>query len=178
MLPVKDPQRLVLFNWHGHFIGGSSRGFHEVFSYPAYADLRDGDPGVFSGIVAQYQEAVDLRANGAAQRAIAELVSGNYFQVLGVQSVIGRTLAPNDDKVKDGEPYVVLSYEFWQHRFGGDPSVLDRVIDIDGHPITIVGVSQRRFAGFNRMSPSDIFVPMMKTAVTPTWDDMARRNSI
>ncbi|MDQ2712427.1 MAG: ABC transporter permease [Acidobacteriota bacterium] len=178
-LPVKDPQRLVLFNWRGQFIGGSSRGLYDSFSYPAYSDLRDGNPGVFTGIAAQYQDTVDISANGPAQRAVAELVSGNYFQVLGVKPAIGRAFTATDDKVKDGEPYAVLSYEFWQRRFGGDLSVLNRVIDIDGHPMTIVGVMQRGFAGFDRISPSDVFVPMMmKAVITPTWDDMARRNSI
>jgi predicted permease len=178
-LPVKEPHQLVLFNWDGQFIGGSSRGFHDSFSYPAYVDFRDGNPGVFTGIAAQYQDTVDLSANGPAQRAVAELVSGNYFQVLGVQAAIGRTLMPQDDLVKNAEPYAVLSYEFWQRRFGGDPSVLNRVIDINSHPMTVVGVLQPGFAGFDRVSPSDVFVPMMmKNAITPTWDDMARRNSI
>ncbi len=179
MLPVKDPRHLVLFKWHGAFIGGTSRGLYESFSYPAYADLRDGNPGVFTGIAAQYQDTVDISANGPAERAVVELVSGNYFQVLRVEPAIGRMLAPGDDKVKGAEPYVVLSYEFWQRRFGGNPSVLNRAIDVNGHPMTIVGVSQRGFAGFERISPSDVFVPMMmKTAITPSWDDMERRNSV
>lgn len=178
-LPVKDPRSLVLFNWHGQFIGGTSRGLYEAFSYPAYTDLRDGNPGVFSGIAAQYQDTADLSANGPAQRAVTELVSGNYFQVLGVEPAIGRVLTARDDKVKAAEPYAVLSYEFWQRRFGGDPSVLNRVVDLNGQPMTIVGVAQRDFSGFDRGSPSDVFVPMaMKNTVTPTWDDMARRNSI
>ena len=178
-LPVKDPQCLVLFSWHGQFIGGTSRGLENAFSYPAYTDLRDGNPGVFAGVASQYQDSVDISAKGPAQRAVAELVSGNYFQVLGVEPAIGRTLTPDDDMLKRAEPYVVLSYEFWQRRFGGDPSVLNRMVDLNGHPMTVVGVTQRSFAGFDRISPSDVFVPMMmKTVVTPTWDDMARRNSI
>ncbi len=178
-LPVRDPQRLLLFNWHGEFIGGTSRGLYDAFSYPAYADLRQSNPGVFAGIASQYQDTLDISANGPAQRAVAELVSGNYFQVLGVDPAIGRMLTPGDDKIKDAEPYAILSYEFWQRRFGGDPSVLNRVIDVNGHPITVVGVTQRGFVGFDRISPSDVFVPMMmKSVVTPTWDDMARRNSI
>src|SRR5579875_3748557 len=61
-LPVKDPHRLVLFNWHGQFIGGTSRGSYTSFSYPGYVDLRDGNSGVFSGIAAQYQDTVDISA--------------------------------------------------------------------------------------------------------------------
>jgi len=179
LLPVKDPQRLVEFKWTGDFIGGSSRGLNDVFSYPAYVDLRDGNPGALTGIAARRQEQVDTGERGQAEQAMAEMVSGNYFDVLGVAAAIGRTLRPGDDKVKNGEPYVVLSYAYWQRRFGGDPSVLNRAIDINGHPMTVVGVAQRGFTGFEKVMPSDLFVPlMMKTAVTPTWDDMARRDSI
>jgi hypothetical protein len=104
---------------------------------------------------------------------------GNYFQVLGVEPAVGRLFTPNDDKVRNAEPYVILSYAYWTRRFGGDESIFNRVIDVNSHPMTIVGISQRGFSGFYRDSPSDIFVPMMmKTAVTPTWDDMEQRNSI
>jgi predicted permease len=179
VLPVKEPNRLVLFKWTGQFIGGSSRGWQDTFSYPMYADLRDGDPGVFAGVAARYQDTVDIAAGGPAQRATADLVSGNFFQVLGVSPAIGRTFTPDDDRVKNAEPVVVLSYGYWQSRFNGDAAVLNRVLDLNGHPMTVIGVAQRGFRGFERLSPADVFVPMtMKTMVTPTWDDMARRNSI
>lgn len=179
VLPVRQPNRLVLFTWTGDFIGGSSRGFHDTFSYPMYSDLRDGNPGVFTGIAARYQDAVDVASRGPAERAVAELVSGNYFQVLGVSAAVGRTLTPAEDKVKNAAPYVVLSYDYWQRRFSGDPEILNRVLDLNGHPVTVIGVAQRGFKGFEKLSPADVFVPMMmKTVVTPTWDDMARRNSI
>src|SRR5579884_4259319 len=178
-LPVKDPQRLVLFKWTGQFIGGTTRGYRDSFSYPMFVDLRNANPGVFTGVAARYQDSVDIGWRGPAQRAVAELVSGNYFDVLGVTPAIGRTLTPDDDKVKNAEPYVVLGYGFWQSRFGGDPSILNRTIDLNGTPMTVVGVAQRGFQGFEALSPADVFVPlMMKTTVTPTWDHMERRNSI
>jgi predicted permease len=178
-LPVKEPRRLVLFQWTGRFIGGSTRGYEDSFSYSAYEELRDGNPGVFSGIAARYEDSVDIADKGVAQRGVAELVSGNYFDVLGVQPAIGRTLTAPEDQVKDGEPYVVISYEYWQRRFGGDAQVLGRAIEVNGHPMTIIGVAQRGFSSFEPMSPADVFIPLsMKTVVTPTWDDRARRNSI
>jgi predicted permease len=178
-LPVKEPRRLVLFEWAGRFIGGSSRGYENSFAYPTYVELRDGNPGVFTGIAARYEDSVDIADKGLAQRGVAELVSGNYFEVLGVQAAIGRTLTPDEDRVKDGEPYAVISYEYWQRRFGGDAVVLNHAIEINGHPMTIIGVAERGFSSFEPMSPADVFVPLaMKTVVTPTWDDRARRNSI
>jgi predicted permease len=178
LLPVKDPQRLVSFTWTGRFIGGSTRGYENSFSYPMYADLRDSSDA-FTGIAAQFQSVVDVAHKGPAQRATAELVSGNYFSVLGVTAVIGRTLTPADDKLAGGEPYVVLSYDYWQKRFGGSPSAWNGTIDVNGHPMTVVGVAERGFQGLEMLSPADVFVPLaMKTVVTPTWDDMHRRNSI
>ena len=178
VVPVMEPQRLVSFYWAGQFIGGSTRGFEDSFSYPMYADLR-GAAQAFTGIAARYQEMADVADKGPAERATAELVSGNYFDVLGVTPALGRVLTPNEDQLKGGEPYVVLSYEYWQRRFGGDPSALNRTIDVNGHPMTIVGVAQRGFQGLALMDPADLFVPlMMKTVVTPTWDDMSRRDSI
>jgi predicted permease len=177
-LPVKDPQRLVSFAWTGQFIGGSTRGFQDSFSYPMYGDLRNSSDA-FAGIAAQFQSVVDVTDNGPAQRATAELVSGNYFGVLGVTAAIGRTLTPADDKLEGGEPYVVLSYDYWQKRFGGDPSAWNRAIDVNGHPMTVVGVAEPGFQGLEMLSPADVFVPLaMKAVVTPTWDDMHRRNSI
>ena len=179
VLPVKEPQRLVLFDWAGQFIGGTTRGYKYTFAYRTYEDLRNGNPGVFTGIAARSQEAVDVADKGLAQRATAELVSGNYFDVLGVTAAIGRTFTLEEDKIKDAEPYVVLGYQYWQRRFGGDAAVLNRSIEINGHPLTVIGVAESGFTSFEPMSPADVFVPMaMKKVVTPTWDDRARRNSI
>jgi len=178
MVPVKEPQRLVAFHWTGQFIGGSTRGYQDNFSYPLYADL-GGSSDAFTGIAARYQDTVDVSDQGPAERATAELVSGNYFDVLGVTPALGRLLTPDQDKLKGGEPFVVLSYDYWRRRFGGDPSAVHRAIDVNGHPMTVVGVAQRGFQGVSLMSPADLFVPlMMKTVVTPTWDDMNRRDSI
>jgi predicted permease len=178
-LPVKEPRRLVLFQWAGEFIGGTTRGYEDSFAYPTYMELRDGNPGVFSGIAARYEDTVDIADKGVAQRGVAELASGNYFDVLGVKAAIGRTFTPSEDQVKDGEPYAVISYEYWQRRFGGDPQVLNRAIEINGHPMTVIGVAERGFTGFEAMSPADVFVPLsMKTVATPTWDHRERRNSI
>jgi predicted permease len=178
LLPVKDPRQLVLLNYRGEFIGGSCRPCKNTFSYPAYSEIRDRAQNAFTGIAARYQEPVDIAVGGSAQRAQAELVSGNYFEVLGVSPVIGRTLTPQDDMTKFAEPYVVLSYAYWQRRFAGNAAVLNRDIDINGHPMIIIGVAPRGFLGFDEISPSDVFVPMMmKPIVTPAWDDMERRTS-
>lgn len=176
-LPVKNPQQLVYMDWDGSF-SGDSRGDH-AWSYPMYIAFRDKTNDVFSGVLARFGTHVDVGSSGFAERAQAELVSGNYFDVLGVEPVLGRMLTPDDDKVKGAEPYVVLSYGYWQKRFGGSRSVLNRIIDINNHPMTVVGVAERGFKGTEVGRPADVFVPMaMKTAVTPTWDEMSKRDSL
>lgn len=176
-LPVKDPQRLVSFEWNGHFAGFAAG--PGTFSYPMYTAFRNQTSDVFDGVLARFGTPVDIGWNGAAERANAELVSGNYFQVLGAGAAIGRTLTPADDKVRDAEPYVVLGYSYWQKRFGGDPAVLNRVVDVNGHPMTVVGIAQRGFTGADPGSRADVFIPvMMKRVVTPTWDKMDDRLAI
>ncbi len=94
LLPVKEPQRLVEFQRvGGNYIGGRSMCTHAeekfTFAYPAYLDLRDGNPGVLTGIAARRQEQVDVGSHGLGDSATAELVSGNYFEVLGVGARLG-----------------------------------------------------------------------------------------
>lgn len=177
MLPVKNPQQLVLVDWDGTFSGRAQN--DHAFSYPMYVAFRDKNPGVFQGLLAHFPTSMDVRSKGTAERATGELVSGNYFDVLGVRTAIGRTLTPEDDKVKGGEPYVVLSYGYWQRRFGGNAAILNQTIDVNDHPMTVVGVAQRDFKGTDVGATADVFVPMMmKAQVTPTWDDLDNRRSI
>jgi predicted permease len=175
-LPVEDPQQLVSLDWDGDF-SGYQFGRH-TFSYPMYLGFRDGTADVFSGVVARFTSAVDVGWKGVAERADAELVSGNYFGVLGVRSAIGRPLTPQDDQARGTSPYVVLSYSYWQKRFGGNPGILNETVDVNSHPMTVVGVLSPGFRGTNAGRPVDIFVPLaMKNAVTPTWDLMDHREA-
>ena len=177
-LPVPEPEQLVFVGWQGQFIGGSSRG-RGTFSYPAFRELQAAPQDAFTGIAARRQEPVDVSTGGVAQRATAELVSGNYFEVLRVGTVVGRPIGPEHDKVIDGSSYAVLSYGFWQRQFGGKPDILDRVVHVNGHPLTVIGVVEPSYPGLETLQPTDVFVPLaMKTVVTPTWDDRERRNSI
>lgn len=173
-LPVKDPQQLVALDWDG-----TASGFFwnvHTFSYPEYVAFREDSHDVLAGLAARFPTPVDVGWHGSAERKFAELVSGNYFEVLGVGTAVGRTLTPADDKVRNAEPYVVLSYGYWQKRFGGRPPILNQTIDINNHPMTVIGVAQRGFRGIDPATPADVFMPLaMKTAATPTWDRMDER---
>jgi predicted permease len=171
MLPVRDPAALVLLNGPGPYSGRTNNDM--TFSVPMFRGLEAGSRGVMSGMLARFDTSATLSTGKQSERVFAELVSGNYFSVLGVGSVLGRTLGAEDDRTPGGHPAVVLSYGYWQRRFGGQPGILNQEIRINDHPMTVVGVAARGFGGVDTGSPADLFVPiMMKAELTPTWNDL------
>jgi predicted permease len=175
LLPVKSPEQLVLLDGPGAFRG---RTFNNgTFSYPMYRDFRD-ENAVFDGVLARFPSPLTLMTNGQAERVNGELVSGNYFDVLGVRAHIGRTFTQDDDRTPGGHPVVVLTHSFWTRRFARDPGVLNRSVTLNGQPMTIVGVAPPGFFGIAVGENPDVLVPvMMKAQMTPTWDDLLNRRS-
>jgi predicted permease len=170
---------LKLLKWDGQFIGGSTRGWKDNSSYPMFREIEQAKPDTLSGIAARFQETVAVDGGSGVHRASAELVSGGYFQVLGVSAALGRTLLPEDDEERDGEPWVVLSYNYWKNQFGADPSILNQTVLVNAYPVTVIGVAQPGFVGFETLSPADLFVPLqMNPVVNPSWDHRDRRDSI
>jgi predicted permease len=174
-LPVREPGQLVLFDGPGAFMGRTMNNM--TFSYPMYADLRDRNE-VLSGLIARMPSAMTVVWQGKSERASGDLVTGNYFEVLGVRPAIGRLFSAADDRTPGAHPVAVLSYGYWQRRFASDPSVINQSILVNGHPLTIIGVSERGFAGVEVGSSRDVMVPvMMKAQMTPTWNDLDNRLS-
>jgi len=174
-LAVHNPSALVLLDGPGAFLGRTTNAM--TFSYPMYRDLRDRNE-VFTGVLARFPFALTAVWRGASERANGDLVSGNYFEVLGVQPALGRVFNASDDRTPGAHPIAVLSYGYWQRKFAGDPLVINQTITVNGHPLTIVGVSDRRFTGIQIGSAVDIMVPMMmKAQMTPTWNDLDNRRS-
>ena len=174
-LPVHDPAALVLLDGPGPFRGRTMNAM--TFSYPMYDDFRDRNE-VFSGVLARFPLPTTIVWRGASERANGELVTGNYFDVLGVRPALGRLFSASDDHTRGAHPVAVLSYGYWQRRFGGDPQVLNQTIIVNGHPLTIVGVSGRGFTGVQVGQAADVMVPlMMKAEMTPTWNDLDNRRS-
>ena len=175
-LPVKNPQEIVMLDAPGANIGAFRN--DKAFSYPMYRDFRDHNE-VFSGVLARYGLNLSMTHKGQTERVDGELVSGNYFDVLGVQPLLGRTLTPGDDVTPGGHPIAVLTYSYWQRRFGGDPNILNETISLNGHPMTVVGVLPRGFRGVEVGYNAEVMVPiMMKRQMTPTWDDLENRRSM
>jgi predicted permease len=163
-LPVKNPSELVILRAPGPMTGHVSSDGDETesFSYPMYKGLRDNN-SVFSGILARSTFSASLASRGQTDRASGELVSGNYFEVLGVQPAVGRVFSQDDDRVPGGHPVVVLSHSYWERHFGSDPSVLNQVLLINNVEMTVVGVAQRGFFGVQVGKTPDFFVPLMMT---------------
>jgi predicted permease len=175
LLPVKSPERLVVLDGPGAFQG---RTFNNgTFSYPMYRDFRDRNT-VFDGVLARFPAPLTLMASGQAERVSGELVSGNYFDVLGVGAQVGRTFTQDDDRTPGGHPIVMFSHNYWMRRFGGDPGVLNRTVTINGLPMTVVGITPPGFYGVVIGENPDVMVPVaMKAQMTPTWDDLENRRS-
>ena len=161
LLPVKDPKQLVQLRGVGQHYG-SNNGYNKL-SYPMYADFRDHNT-VFSGMFCRWDTSMSVSFGGKTERVYGELVSGNYFPVLGVKAAIGRVFTANDDKFQGGHPVAVLSYGYWQSRFAGDPAVIGKKILVNGYPLTIVGVSQRGYDGLDPGTSPEIRVPVMMKA--------------
>ena len=158
LLPVHAPQRLVLLKWQGEFYGPGVS--NDVLSYPLYQDIRDRNQA-FAGVLAYNDMTFGAGYQGPAERITGELVSGNFFEVLGVPAALGRTFSADDDRIPGGHPVAVLSYDFWVDRFHSDREMAGRSIAVNGTPFTVVGVAAPGFTGLEVGSPAKIFLPMM-----------------
>jgi predicted permease len=163
-LPVPHPEQIVRLVWEGEHssvnIGADS------LSYPAYRDFRDGSQ-VFSGVLCRFRLPLSVASPGQTDLVDGELVSGNYFDVLGKSAALGRVFNPQDDRVPGGHPLAVLSYAYWNSRFHRDPNIAGRGITIDGLPLTIIGVAEKGFDGVELGYVPRIWIPVaMKSQMT------------
>ncbi|MGO9260351.1 MAG: ABC transporter permease [Bryobacteraceae bacterium] len=170
LLPVRDPQRIVLLAGEGRHYGGNNG--RNALSYLMYQDLRDRNQ-VFSGMMCAYRTLVTLGTEGQTEAVGGEIVSGNYFPLLGVRPALGRLFSADDDLHEGRHPYAVLTYAFWRSRLAGDPAILGRTLRINDYPLTVVGVAQPGFDGMEPGLPAQIFFPMaMASSVRPGFRDM------
>jgi len=158
MLPVRDPEQLVMLAGRGEHYGSNNG--RDALSYPMYQDIRDRNQ-VFQGMFCRSVTSFSLTYEGRTELVRGEMVSGNYFPVLGVGAQVGRVFSAQDDLIQGGHPYAVLSYGYWQSRFGGDSGVMGKKIVLNGYPVTVVGVSRQGFDGVEPGSAPQIRVPMM-----------------
>ncbi|HUI42197.1 MAG TPA: ABC transporter permease [Terriglobia bacterium] len=178
-LPVKAPQELVvLTNPDAHGMSdGSEDGDRDLLTYPEFQDLSQHNQ-VLSGLLATDSNVhqldvsvVDSGQSSEGSPAQVAMVSGSYFGVLGVEALRGRTFGTEVDEQRDANPVAVISYNFWQSRFGGEASVLGRKIRIRRSAYDIIGVTPPRFFGVTVGTAPDVWVPLtMQAEVFPGED--------
>ena len=165
LLPVQHPEQLALLTARGSHYGSNTGG--NALSYLMYTDFRDKNT-VFSGMFCRYLRTMSVEVEGRTELVSAEMVSGNYFPVLGVKPALGRVFTASDDLYQGAHPLAVLSYGYWQSRFNGDRAVLGKKLVVNGYPMTVVGVSQQGFDGVEPGYSPQIRIPVTMQDVTPT----------
>ncbi len=161
-LPVRAPEELAAIGI------GNPDDPNTSFNYPDYEYIRDHNKS-FAGLIATTGGGTSIAFSVPDERTAGSevvsgaLVSGNYFDVLGVTPVIGRLFAPADNVTEGAHPYVVLSYEFWQRRFAGSTATLGKPVTMNGSPFTVIGVVRRGFHGTVVGTSPDVYVPIMMT---------------
>jgi predicted permease len=160
-LPVTNPDQLAVLSTYDPKEGP---GFDSSFSYPMYQDLRDHN-SVFSGVIARSGAQMNVSYGDQTERVSGELVSGNFFEVLGVRPWAGRLLTQDDDRNPGAHPVAVLSYAFWESRFNKDPNLIGKTILVNEHPVTVLGVTPPGFYGVDLSNNPDVRVPLMMTPV-------------
>ncbi len=150
---VREPERLVQL-----FTSDYSGPRYGASSYADYLDFREGAAGL-SGMAAFAPSPLNFSTGGAASRVWGEEVSGDYFTVLGVAPVLGRTFVPDAERTRRAEPVAVLSFALWQRAFGADSGVVGREVRVNGYPFTIIGIAPEHFQGSIRGVRADIWVP-------------------
>jgi len=178
LLPVKDPEQLVMIWSTGPHLGQNSG--PRMASYPMYEDFQR-KAEAFESVFCRSYTPLAVSIDGAAEPVDSELVSGNYFQALGARAAAGRVFSPDaDDRLYKGHPVVVLSHRYWVGRFGADPKILGKKILVNKYPMEIVGVAEPGFTGIDPSNSPHIWVPIqMKPLMTPGpgSEDLGNRRS-
>jgi macrolide transport system ATP-binding/permease protein len=164
-LPVDDASALVsIFSTDARNPGNLP------MSHLNFLDIREQNPA-FTGVAAFTFGEMNADLGGQPEPIPVQVVSGNYFDVLGVRPAVGRTFLPEEDRTPGSHPVAVLSHGFWQRRFGGAPSIVGRTVTLNRTKFTVVGVAPRDFNGVFIFGAPDLWVPMMMHAVAqPGFD--------
>jgi macrolide transport system ATP-binding/permease protein len=171
-LPVPHPEQLV--EVYGTFHNGAD---YTIQSYLNYKDYRDRND-VFSGLMAYRFAPMSISHESRNERVWGYLVSGNYFDVVGVQPFLGRYFVPEEDKTPGSHPVAVISYLAWQKRFASDRSVVGQALSLNGHVFTVIGVAPKGFFGTEVAYAPELFVPMMMAhEIEPGSDWLESRDS-
>jgi hypothetical protein len=159
LLPIQDPDQLVMLYQRGAH-NGNNMGTR-MHSYPIYQDLQQ-KAAPFSEVLCRRLVSASISVDNQTERVETEMVSGNFFTMLGVRPAAGRLFnSHDDDRVFLGHPVVALSYDYWETRFARDPNAVGKKILVNNYPMTIVGVSAPGFTGIDPAVSPHIRVPIL-----------------
>ncbi len=171
-LPVENPSQLRQV--YGTLHNGADVTLQSYLNYKDYRDRND----VFSGMLGYRMVPASLSHQGANQRVWGYIVTGNYFDVLGVKPALGRAFLPEEDQTPGSHPVAVLSHGCWERRFGSDPSIIGQGILLNGQTFTVIGVAPKGFIGTEVAFAPEMWVPtMMQKVMEPGANWLERRNS-
>jgi putative ABC transport system permease protein len=171
MLPVQRPKELVRFQWSGSFSGSRSSFGGEsgdYVSYPMYKDLRDRN-SAFSGILAADRVGVGISWHDQSENEDGEVVSGNYFDLLGLHPAAGRLFTEADDVTKNANPVVILGYDYWKTHFNGASDIPGQTLLVNGHPFTILGVAPPGFHSAIDSYVPKVYLPLTMVEIAAPW---------
>jgi predicted permease len=153
-LPVKDPNQLVVLGFrqeHGPVLSQAS--------YPDWEMISQQTENAFSSVIGSQFSSDGINLNGRSHSILADYVTGNYFDALGLRPAMGRLFLPSEGKVPGADPVIILSYSFWKAQLGGDPALVGSKVLVDGHPFTIIGVAPEGFHGLMSILDTRAFIP-------------------
>jgi macrolide transport system ATP-binding/permease protein len=173
-LPVKAPGEITVLA-----LQQKNEILSQYLSYPEYQDIREQSSEAFSDMLA-YRLGLDgLSVDGRSNHILTSFVTGNYFTMLGLKPFLGRLILPSEGRTPGADPVIVLGYDYWRDRFGGDRGVVGKSVSVDGHAFTIVGVAPESFHGLNSVLDMQAYMPMGMATVEGYFknDFMADRNA-
>ena len=174
-LPVKEPSQLI--EVYGSLNNGADFSIQSYLNYKDYRDRND----VFSGLFVYRIVVASLSHSASNERVWGYLASGNYFEVLGVKPILGRSFLPEEDQTPGSHPVVVLSYTCWQKRFAAEPAIVGRTILLNNHTFTVIGVAPKGFIGTEVAYAPEYWAPMMMAKVIEPgsrWLDSRDSNNL
>jgi macrolide transport system ATP-binding/permease protein len=176
-MPVPHPEQLAVLA-----LQKTGEMTLQKFSYPDYLDLRDQSTSV-GDLIAYRITLGGLTADNRGDHCIATRVTGNYFSTLGLQPALGRLILPTEGQTPGTDPILILGYSYWHKRFAGDKNILGKKVEMNGHPLTIVGVAPQEFHGTYSILDSDLYLPLSadisyknEKQVQDTWTHRSERS--
>jgi macrolide transport system ATP-binding/permease protein len=170
-LPVERPEQLVaLSNVAGNRM-------FPTFSYPNYRDFRDRSQ-VFDGLLAYRFAPLSISHDGVNERLWGYLVTGNYFEMLGVKPALGRVISTEDDTQPGAHPVTVLGYQSWRQRFGADPAVIGKSVIVNGRSYTVIGVAAQGFFGTEIIAAPEMWFPMSMQAQIDVGNEWLEKRGV